>query len=38
MMEIANKLGSTFSKIENWYKHTRRAMARKNLLSLKVTK
>lgn len=36
MMEMARKLNYSLSKIENWYKHNRRALAKKGLLELKV--
>lgn len=35
MAEIAAKLGSSLSKIENWYKHNRRSLAKRGLFELK---
>ena len=36
MVELAKKLTVGISKIENWYKHKRRSLAKKGLFTLKV--
>jgi hypothetical protein len=38
MIEFAKKLGVSFSKIENWYKHNRRSLAKKGCFELKTKK
>jgi hypothetical protein len=38
MIEIAKKLCVTLSKIENWYKHNRRSLAKKGVFTLKTKK
>jgi len=36
MQEIADRFGVSLSKIENWYKHHRRSLAKKGQLDLNV--
>jgi hypothetical protein len=38
MLEFAKKLGVSFSKIENWYKHNRRSLAKRGCFELKTKK
>ena len=36
MIELSKKLDVNLSKVENWYKHKRRSLAKKGLFKLKV--
>lgn len=36
MIDMSKNLGVSLSKIENWYKHNRRALAKKGVFTLKV--
>ena len=37
MEDMSRALGVSLSKIENWYKHNRRSLAKKGVFTLKVT-
>ena len=38
MVDMSKNLGVSLSKIENWYKHNRRALAKKGVFTLKTKK